>query len=350
MKGVGRVFQRGSVWWIAFYHRGDEIRQSSHCESEAQARKLLKKRVGEVSGGRFFPDEERVTFDDLVTDLKNDYRVNGKRSLKTVEYYLLHLRRFFGLNRAIDISPDKVRAYQSDRLGEGASNATVNREVATLGRMLSLAVGAGKLSRKPRFQMLAENNVRQGFLEHVDFLTLLANLPDHLKPLVEFLYLSGWRKGEAVKLEWRDVDLSGKVVRLRIENSKNKEARVLPLTGQLWEIIQERAKARRLDCPSVFHHEGRRIGEFKKSWKTACKRSGLEGTLVHDLRRCAARNLARAGVREDVAMEITGHKTRSMYRRYRIVDEKDLMEAAEKLQSHLESQDGAKVIPLRANQ
>jgi hypothetical protein len=82
MKGVGRVFQRGSVWWIAFYHRGDEIRQSSHCESEAQARKLLKKRVGEVSGGRFFPDEERVTFDDLVTDLKNDYRVNGKRSLK----------------------------------------------------------------------------------------------------------------------------------------------------------------------------------------------------------------------------------------------------------------------------
>jgi hypothetical protein len=49
-------------------------------------------------------------------------------------------------------------------------------------------------------------------------------------------------------------------------------------------------------------------------------------------------------------MEITGHKTRSMYRRYRIVDEKDLMEAAEKLESHLESQDGAKVILLRANQ
>ena len=49
-------------------------------------------------------------------------------------------------------------------------------------------------------------------------------------------------------------------------------------------------------------------------------------------------------------MEITGHKTWSMYRRYRIVDEKDLMEAVEKLQTHLESQDGAKLIPLRANQ
>jgi len=74
------------------------------------------------------------------------------------------------------------------------------------------------------------------------------------------------------------------------------------------------------------------------------------GTIVHDLRRCAARNFARAGVREEVAMEITGHKTWSMYRRYRIVDEKDLMEAVEKLQTHLESQDGAKLIPLRANQ
>jgi hypothetical protein len=82
LKGVGRVFQRGSDWWIAFYHRGKEIRQSSRCESEAQARKLLKKRFGERSAGRFIPDEERVTFDDLVTDLKNDYQVNGKRSLK----------------------------------------------------------------------------------------------------------------------------------------------------------------------------------------------------------------------------------------------------------------------------
>jgi hypothetical protein len=48
-------------------------------------------------------------------------------------------------------------------------------------------------------------------------------------------------------------------------------------------------------------------------------------------------------------MEITGHKTRSMYRRYRIVDEKDLREALEKLQMHVESQTTEKVVVLRAN-
>jgi len=166
------------------------------------------------------------------------------------------------------------------------------------------------------------------------------------------LYLSGWRKSEAVKLEWRDVDLNGKTVRLRIENSKNKDARILPLTGRLLGIIEKRKSERRLDCTHVFHLKGRPIKEFRKTWRTACVAAGVgriekspdgkqkryKGVIVHDLRRCAARNLSRAGVPETVAMEITGHKTRSMHRRYRIVDERDLREATGRLLDHLEQQ------------
>jgi len=351
MRGMGRIFKRGSVWWIAFYHRGREIRESTvtlkppqGAESESQAQKCLKRRLTEIHSGRFIPDEEKLTFEEMVKDLENDYHVNSRRSLSTVLNHVRHLREFFGLDRAIDITPDRVRAYQVHRLEEKASHATVNREVACLGRMLTLALNAGKLSRRPRLQMLEGERVRQGFLEHGDFLVLLSKLPDHLKPVVEFLYLSGWRKGEVLKLEWRDADLQGRVIRLRIENSKNKERRVLPLAGRLWEIIQDRARERRLDCPYVFHHNGQKIGEFRKSWKTACKLSGLNGVIVHDLRRCAARNLSRAGVPESVAMEITGHKTRSMYRRYRIVDERDLREATERLQAHLQEQPKAPVV------
>ena len=89
---------------------------------------------------------------------------------------------------------------------------------------------------------------------------------------------------------------------------------------------------------------------LKSHGRQNAKKNGLEGTLVHDLRRCAARNLSRAGLPETVVKEITGHKTRSLYRRYRIVDRRDLREASERLQLHLESQDGTKVMPLRANQ
>jgi integrase len=113
-------------------------------------------------------------------------------------------------------------------------------------------------------------------------------------------------------------------------------------------VIQGQLKARRLDSPFVFHLDGEQVGDFRKAWSTARKASGLDSTLVHDLRRCAARNLSRAGVPEAVAMEITGHKTRSMYRRYRIVDERDLREATERLQMHLENQDSGRVLQLRA--
>lgn len=158
--------------------------------------------------------------------------------------------------------------------------------------MLSLAVELKKLSFKTKFKLLDGERVRQGFLEHGEFLNLVENLSGYLKDFIEFLYLSGWRKGAARRLEWRDVDLEGRTVRLRIENSKNKEPWILPLAGRLWEIIWKRLNQRRIDCPYVFHEDGKPIGDFKKAWKSACKRSGLEGVLVHDLRRCAARNLS----------------------------------------------------------
>jgi integrase len=147
-------------------------------------------------------------------------------------------------------------------------------------------------------------------------------------------------------------DVRAWVAYLRIGNSKNKEAWILPLTGKLPELIEHRMIKRRLDCPYVFHRNGKPIRDFRGSSATACKNSGLvggrAGVVPHDLRRCAARNFSRAGVREHVAMRITGHKTASMYRRYRIVDERDLREATESLQEYLEKQpQGSVVVPMR---
>ena len=252
------------------------------------------------------------------------------------------------MDRAIDITTDRGRAYRKETLDEKASPATINRELAALRRMLSLAFNAGKLSRIPKLEMLAEHNVRESFLEHGSFVSLLSNLPEAVRDLVEFEYLSGWRQGAAKKLEWRDIDILTWVAYLRIGNSKNKEAWTLPLTGRLQEIIKHWMDNRRLDRSYVFHRNGRQIKDFRGSRATACKKAGLipgrAGVIPHDLRRCAARNLSRAGVREQVAMRITGHKTASMYRRYRIVDERDLKEATESLQAYLKTQPKTPVV------
>ena len=65
-------------------------------------------------------------------------------------------------------------------------------------------------------------------------------------------------------LEWRDIDLPGKVVRLRPEISKDKKGRVLPLNGELFGIIQNAQASRRPDCNAVFHNDGARIGDFRR--------------------------------------------------------------------------------------
>jgi integrase len=344
MRGWGRIFLRGRVYWVSFYHHGREVRQSADTDNEAKARKLLKRRLAETQTGRFIADEEKVTFENLAEGLVTDYKLNERKSLNSAALNNLnHLRAFFGFDRAVNITSDRVKAYQLRRREQGVSVATVNRECATLRRAFSLAIEAGKLSTRPKFYMLDGEKVRQGFVEHGDFLRLLGELPDHIQPLVEFLYYGGWRKSAARNLEWKEIDVHGRTARLKVEDSKNAEPWVLPLAGRLWEVIQERAKARRLDCVFVFHLDGEKIGDFRKVWKTACKQAGLDGLLIHDLRRCAARNLSRAGVREQVAMKITGHKTASMYRRYRIVDEDELREAQEKMQQHLSATEQAKI-------
>lgn len=371
MKGMGRIFKRGEVWWIAYSHRGREYRETTKAtgsKGETLAGKLLKKRLGEIGRGRLIgPQEEKVTFEQLAEGLEQDYAINGKRSAATLPRRLRHLRQQFALLRAVDISTDRVRAYILGRQADGAANATINRETAALKRMFGLAIQGGTLSGRPYIPMLEEHNARQGFVDHANFLALQDALPGHLKDLIAFLYFSGWRTGEVRRLEWRDVDLAGRVIRLRPELSKNKTGRVLPLSGDLLAVVTRAAERRRLDCPHVFHLQGKPIGLFRKSWTRACIAVGLgalvmvetpagprrtyQGLTPHDLRRSAVRNMVRAGIPERVCMAISGHKTRSVFDRYDIVSEADLCAAADRLQAHLRQQPttGGRVVPLRVS-
>ena len=284
--------------------------------------------------------------------LRSDYVINGHRSLAKIDDCLAHLRVYFGVDRVVDITADRIKEYvverqeKGDDQEKGAANATINRELAALKRAFNLAVEAERLSHAPHIQMLEEHNARQGFVEHAEFLALREHLPERLKDAVTFLYLTGWRVSEMQSLEWRDVDLGGKVVRLRPELSKNKDSREVPfsLLPELAEIFGRARENRRLDCRFVFHRVGKPLRDFRGSWSAACDNAKLGKVLVHGLRRTAVRNLVRAGVPERVAMEITGHKTRAVFERYNIVSQADKLAAMQRLGNYLNSQPTAPAV------
>lgn len=336
IRGTGRVFKRGAVYWISYYFRGHEYRESSHSTNENDAIKLLRKRLGEIGISRLTVNEEKITFTEMAKNFERDYEINKKRSLRSAKLAVSHLKNFFRFHRAPDITTDRIREFISQRQADGAANASINRDLSALKRMFSLYVQAGRLARKPYIPMLEENNARQGFLSHADFTSLRGELPDYLKDPVTFLYRSGWRVSEMKALEWRDVDMGGQVVRLRPEISKNKKGRVLPLRGELLAVFERARERRRLDCVYVFHHKSKPVGDFRKAWRNARKEAKLGHVLVHDLRRTAVRNLVKSGVREKVAMELSGHKTRSVFDRYSITNDEDLAEAIDRVDAHLE--------------
>ncbi len=342
-KVMGMIYKRGNKYWIKYYRNGKPYREPTKSAKEADAKRLLKKREGEISDGKlpgiFF---DKVRFDDLASDFLTDYRINARKSLVRAERSVGHLKRVFEGMRVVDITTPRINAYIEQRLEEGAANASVNRELSALKRMLNLGADQTppKVDRVPHIPMLKESNVRKGFFEHGEFLALRDALPDYLKGFVAFAYTVGWRLSEISNLTWAHVDLKQGIVRLEPGETKNDEGRTIYLDEELKEVFQRQWEARKQSetlIPYVFpNKEGSdRIKDFRGSWSRACKEIEISNKIFHDLRRTAVRNMVRSGVPERVAMMISGHKTKSVFDRYNIVNDTDLRLAATKQEAYL---------------
>ncbi len=337
----GSVYKRGNVYWIQYYAHGRKIRESSRSTRGEDAGRLLKKRLGEIAEGKvpsFYFD--KVRFAELAEDLRTDYRVNARKSAARLELALRHLESEFSDARVVDLTTARIKRYVERRLSEGAANASVNRELAALRRALNLGRVSDKVAVVPHIPMLAEKNTRSGFFEEEQFRALLEELPDYLQAPTLFAFYTGLRRGEVFSLTWDRVNLREGYVRLEGEDTKSGHARSIYLPREVLEALRDAHAARRLDCPLVFHRGGKPIQYFRRAWNSACARAGVPGMLFHDMRRSAVRNMVRAGISERVAMQVSGHRTRSIFDRYDIVSERDLKEAAEAMADYLETQNG----------
>ena len=341
MRGDGRTFKRGETWWVAFYVDGREQRESAKTKDEATAEKYLRRKLKEVHAHELDPAkpflsqrDRKRTVSNLLDALKADFEIRGKWNPQA-RTNVQHARSAFGNIRATALISEQVDEYIRRRLSGGAAKASINRVT----QLLKQAYGLAELPA-PKIRRLDEaDNVRRGFFTELEVRRVMANLPDELADFTLFAWLTGMRKGEIASLRWEDVD--GDCIRLRAEDAKNGTARLIPLEGELVDLIERRNTARPFKAKGVammsaliFHRAGEPIREFRKSWATACRLSGVR-RLFHDLRRSACRNMVAAGVAQVTAMQLSGHKTDSMFRRYAIVAENDMRAALRMTQSHL---------------
>jgi integrase len=381
------VFLRGSTYWVQFYVDGRQMRESSKTGDPMKAEKYLRGRLKEVHAHEldasrpFISRSDKLrTIAELMDALKTDFAIRGKDSRQNLSN-IARARADFGTVRATSLTPEQVDRYIEDRLLMGSAKASINRVTQLLGQAYKLAGLPAPRIRRPS----EKGNARQGFFSASEIRRVIANLPAELRDFTLFGWLTGMRKGEIASLAWEDVD--GDVIRLRAENAKNGEARMIPLEGELAELIERRRAARQVKVDGIatissliFHRDTLVVSEFRKSWATACNSAGVGklvcpqclggvteerncescgktwkreklkyiGRLFHDLRRSACRNMLAAGVPQSIAMKISGHKTDSMFRRYAIAAEADLRTALQRMQQYLRTATKEKVVAMPA--
>jgi len=130
---------------------------------------------------------------------------------------------------------------------------------------------------------------------------------------VRISYRYGWRKGE-LRLRVRQADFAANT--LRLDRSKNGEGREVTMTPTIRLLLAECARGKGPD-DFLFTRAGAPVRDFRVAWSKLTAAAGVPDLKLHDLRRTAVRNMVRAGTPEKVAMTVSGHKTRSVFERYK---------------------------------
>ncbi len=334
----GSIYQRpdSPFLWLGYSCNGRKVRENSKTTNQRKAQKLLDKRLGQIAEGRFVSlDVSKTTIEELWKLVERNYQIEARKSNATlVQRWGKHLKPFFGFLKANQVTSDLVGRYVDSRLEAKAKPATINRELAILRRAYSLGMKAGKVLTKPDIPKLSENNRRTGFVDSAERKRLASACAREglwMRAWFECAVTLGWRVSELLNLKVKQVDLADHSLRLNPGETKNGEGRLAFLTEEAYLLIQACVNAKGPEDYVFTRRNGKPVKDFRWAWEKATEAAEVPGLLVHDLRRTGVRDMIRKGIPQSVAMQISGHRTISVFKRYDIVDEGDLREAARKM-------------------
>jgi integrase len=344
------VFERpagSGVWWVLYYDEsGQRHREKVGLKSAALS--IYQQRKTEIRQGKFEPegvkDKNRRAI--MVAEIISDKMTASKGVLKgykadvpRFEFWKQYFEGRPGRSvTASDIEKARIELAKSKRTSNnnrapkgGRAIATVNRYLAVLKAAFSLAIRNGKAEKNPvkeiRFQK--ENNERVRYLTPDEESQLFAVLPAKYHALVLMALHTGLRRMELFRLQWDDINLQQRF--LRVREAKSGEGRNVPLNDVALLTLQR--LPRRIDNPFVF--PGEKSGEHRtdvpKSWEEFLKQAGVLDFTWHDLRHTFASRLVMAGVDLYTVSKLLGHADIKMTQRYSHLSPGHLADAVNRL-------------------
>ena len=231
-----------------------------------------------------------------------------------------HFLPIFGNKELNNIATPDIKNYQLERKLEIMALAknqdkreseinfrSVNYEIAILQNFFNNCIEKGYIDKNPCAGVKKLNELsRLKTLSNDDIEKLIKSATNKLtKDLISFLIYTGCRKGEVLNLKWDDVDLKNDVV--AIKGTKTKYDRYIPISKPLKELLNGVKKDG--NCLYVFNNAGKKIVDFKHSFKTACRNAGLKDLRIHDLRHAFASKIVMGGTSLYITGELLGHRT-----------------------------------------
>jgi len=315
-KQSNSIMRRGDSWYVRIVRDGRQVWRSAGKSKEAAQELLVKLRAELDREAAGLP--AKVKASPTLSDFAPEYLAWAKlhkRSAARDVRELPRLEAHFGNLRLTEINKLRVGAFMRSR-SEVVGPARINRQVALLRKILSLAVEYGKLDANPlsRIKMLREPPARQPQVSLEDEKAIVAACPPWLAWIVRLAIYTGCRQGELLSLRWRNVDFGN--ASLVIEDSKSGESRRVYLSQGLLAELRERKGEP--DAPVCTHAVGSvpTQGMVSNGFLTVVRGLGRNDLRFHDTRHVAASRLLDAGASLPDVATVLGHKTLIIARRY----------------------------------
>ena len=321
---------------------------------DANAKYTVKKRENKLFD---ISEDTEMTFDELTEWYLDQEPVKRLASFDIIKMKLKKFNALYGNMIVADIKKADLQNFMIKREKEGKKISTIDQDIGKVKAMVSMSFendmvsgNTLKVFRSIKKQTKKFDDVRDRILSSDEFDSLMQHATGHTKDIISMGYYTGIRKGEILKLTWNKVKLDKRIIQLEPGDTKDREARNIPICKELFGILRNMPKRiqKAGDNSHVFLYKGKIVSDIRKGLRKACKAAGVKygrniegGFVFHDLRHTFNTNMRKAGISDTVIMAITGHSTREMFDRYNTIDMDDIKKASKQFSEFISKSNDA---------